>query len=34
MNNSKFKIKHSKLIPWFAVSKMDIDSFVLIEKLK
>jgi len=34
MNNSKFKIKNSKLNPWFAVSKMDVDSFELLRKLK
>jgi len=30
----KFKIKHSTLILWFAVSKMDINSFELLGKLK
>jgi len=34
MNNLKLKIQHSKLTLWFAVSKMDIDSFELIGKLK
>ncbi len=32
-NTSKFKIKQSKLIMWFAVSKMDINSFEIMEKL-
>lgn len=32
--NPKFKIKHSKLISWFAVSKMDSDVLNIMEKLQ
>jgi hypothetical protein len=34
MKNLKFKIQHSKLNPWFAVSKMDVGSFEMLGKLK
>ena len=30
----KFKIKHSKLTLWFAVSRLDINSFELLGKLR
>jgi|GEM_PF-6105154 hypothetical protein len=34
MNNLKLKIKHSKLISWFAVSKMDEGVLNIMEKLQ
>jgi len=32
-NNSKFKIKHLKLLHWFAFSSMDESSLTFIDKI-